>query len=129
MRLAPPVTTKDASQMVEEALAEAMLQVPGIQPSYTITGDRPYVERDDNSFLLKALRNTCREVTGEETVVAYFPGYTDTAVIAGMLGNHNCMSYGPGDLELAHKPDEYVPCEDILRCQSVLIMLAEELIF
>lgn len=129
MRLTPPVTTKDAAGFVEEAVADALLQVPGIQASYVITGDRPYVERDDSSYLLQVLKNVCKEMTGEDAVVAYFPGYTDSAVIAGMLDNHNCMSYGPGNLELAHKPDEYVPCEDILRCQSVLIILAEKLIF
>ena len=42
-----------------------------------------------------------------------FPGYTDTAVIAGTLHNRNCLSYGPGSLKLAHKPDEYVKVEDI----------------
>ena len=128
MRLAPPVTTKDAAKMIEESFEDAILQVPGIRPSYTVTGDRPYVERDDSSFLLKELKDVCGEVTGEDTVITYFPGYTDSAVISGTLHNHNCMSYGPGDLELAHKPDESVPCEDILRCQSVLIMLAEKIV-
>lgn len=128
MRLAPPVTTKDAAKMIEDAFEDAVLQVPGIRPSYTVTGDRPYVERDDSSFLLKELKDVCGEITGEDTVITYFPGYTDSAVISGTLHNHNCMSYGPGDLELAHKPDESVPCEDILRCQSVLIMLAEKIV-
>ncbi|WP_202944328.1 M20/M25/M40 family metallo-hydrolase [Loigolactobacillus coryniformis] len=55
-----------------------------------------------------------------------FTGYTDTAVIAGQLNNHNCLSYGPGNLELAHKPDEYVDLADIARCYQVLLKLAEQ---
>ena len=35
------------------------------------------------------------------------------------------MSYGPGSLALAHKPNEYVPHADIVRCQRVLIALAD----
>ena len=35
------------------------------------------------------------------------------------------MSYGPGSLALAHKPNEYVPHADIVRCQQVLIALAD----
>ena len=35
------------------------------------------------------------------------------------------MSYGPGSLALAHKPNEYVPRADIARCQNVLIALAD----
>ena len=37
------------------------------------------------------------------------------------------MSYGPGDLKMAHKPDEYVKIEDIDRCVLVLMSLVEEM--
>lgn len=129
MRLVPPTDTGRAIRIVEDAIDRAAKEVPGITASYKITGDRPYVEKDDASPLLGALRRVCEEVTGEPVEVSFFPGYTDTAVIAGMLHNHNCMSYGPGELELAHKPDESVPCEDILRCEEVLTKLAENVVF
>lgn len=63
-------------------------------------------------------------MTNADTAVGFFTGYTDTAVIAGKTGNNNCMSYSPGSLALAHKPNEYVPHADIVRCQQVLIALA-----
>ena len=129
MRLVPPIDTASAVSIVEQAISEASLAVPGITASYTITGDRPYIEKDENSPLLKALKAAAEETTGKPVSVTYFPGYTDTAVIAGKLHNHNCMSYGPGDLEMAHKPDESVPCEDILRCQEVLTRLARSILF
>lgn len=129
MRLVPPTDTAGAAAIVEDAIAAATKEIPGITAAYQITGNRPYVEKDEQSPLLNALSRACEEVTGEPAPVSFFPGYTDTAVIAGTLGNHNCMSYGPGDLELAHKPDEYVPCEDILRCEEVLRRLADNLLF
>jgi len=61
---------------------------------------------------------------GHPAEVGAFTGYTDTAVIAGTCGNRNCMSYGPGSLALAHKPNEHVPREDVLRVQRVLTRLA-----
>lgn len=128
MRLVPPTTTQTAAEMISQSLKETKLCFPGINGSFQITGDRPYVEKDASSFLLNKLKDACQTITGEGAPVSFFPGYTDSAVIAGTLNNHNCMSYGPGDLELAHKPDESVPCEDILRCQSVLIQLAEDII-
>lgn len=129
MRLVPPTDTAGAAAIVEDAIAAATKEIPGITAAYQITGNRPYVEKDEQSPLLNALSRACEEVTGEPAPVSFFPGYTDTAVIAGTLGNHNCMSYGPGDLELAHKPDEYVPCEDILRCEEVLTRLTDNLLF
>ena len=99
-------------------------------------GYRPYVvpdhakvwvdiERDTSSPLLAALKRAADDVTDVDTTVGFFTGYTDTAVIAGKTGNRNCMSYGPGSLALAHKPNEYVPHADIVRCQNVLIALVD----
>ena len=125
MRLTPPTDTAAATRMVEQAIAGAEAAVPGCHGSYTVTGDRPAIERDPGSPLLAALKRAADDVTDAETTVGFFTGYTDTAVIAGKTGNRNCTSYGPGSLALAHKPNEYVPHADIVRCQNVLIALAD----
>ncbi len=125
MRLTPPTDTAAATRMVEQAIVAAEAAVPGCHGSYTATGDRPAIERDPSSPLLAALKRAADDVTGTDTTVGFFTGYTDTAVIAGKTGNRNCMSYGPGSLALAHKPNEYVPHADIVRCQNVLIALAD----
>lgn len=126
MRLTPPTDTAAATRMVEQAIAGAEAAVPGCHGSYTVTGDRPAIERDPSSPLLAALKRAANSVTDADTTVGFFTGYTDTAVIAGKTGNRNCMSYGPGSLALAHRPNEYVPHADIVRCQNVLIALADK---
>lgn len=123
MRLVPPLNTEAANAIVEQAIARAKQEVPGITAHYTITGNRPYVEKDADAPFLKHMLQICRTVTKEEPIVSYFPGYTDTAVIAGKLQNHNCMSYGPGNLECAHQPDEWVAVADILRCEEIYCQL------
>lgn len=129
MRLVPPTDTAAAVEILEQAIGKAGHEIPGVKGHYIITGDRPYVEKDSGSPLLADLKRVCDEITGRDTAVGSFNGYTDTAVIAGTLGNHNCMSYGPGSLELAHKPNEYVPYEDVCRCRRVLCRLAEKTVF
>lgn len=129
MRLVPPTDTRAAERIVKQAIELAQQEIPGVKGRYAITSDRPYVEKDDGSLLLKHLKQACDQVTGKDTVIGAFNGYTDTAVIAGALGNHNCMSYGPGSLELAHKPNEYVPYEDVSRCRRVLWRLVEQVVF
>lgn len=129
MRLVPPVNTHTASAILDAAITDAQTAVPGITAAYEITGDRPYVEKNEASPLLASMKKVCLKITGKEPVTGPFPGYTDTAVIAGTLNNCNCMSYGPGSLELAHKPDESVPVADILRCEQVLCALAEDTLF
>lgn len=124
MRLVPPTDSARAEQIVQDALDLAEQEIPGCHASYVITGNRPYIEKDDQSPLLHLLHHTCCEITKAETAISYFPGYTDTAVIAGTLHNHNCMSYGPGNLECAHQPDEWVAVEDVLRCEAIYRELA-----
>lgn len=125
MRLTPPTDTAAATRMVEQAIAGAEAAVPGCHGSYTVTGDRPAIERDPSSPLLAALKRAADDATDADTTVSFFTGYTDTAVIAGKTGNRNCMSYGPGSLALARRPNEYVPHADIVRCQNVLIALVD----
>lgn len=141
MRLVPPYTSKDAEEIVKRAVQYAQAEIggvysgeredssqightkkekPKIKISYRITGDRPFIEMDETSELIRRILDSCEKTIGYRAKTGIFPGYTDTAVIAGKLGNKNCMSYGPGDLELAHKPDESVPIDDILRCEKVL---------
>ena len=123
MRLVPPASTAMAEEAVQAAIRAAEERIPGVHGSYTVTGDRPPIERDPDSPLLAALL-AAAEAEGEPAEVGFFTGYTDTAVIAGTCGNRNCMSYGPGSLALAHKPNEYVPRADVLRVQRVLTRLA-----
>ena len=129
LRLVPPLNTKKTNEIVETAIAHAMQSITGISASYKITGDRPPIEQNPDSPLLKQLKESCCEITGAHPVVSCFTGYTDTAVIAGQLHNRNCMSYGPGCLEAAHQPDEWVVIDDILRCEKVYLNLIKKLMF
>ena len=56
MRLTPPTDTAAAINMVERAIVAAEAAVPGCHGSYTVTGDRPAIERDPGSPLLAALK-------------------------------------------------------------------------
>lgn len=128
MRLVPPVTSAQSVALVERAVAGGLAAVPGVTCEYTLTARRPPVERDDGSFLLSRLRAAVVEVTGDELPVTFFPGYTDTAVIAALTGCRNCMSFGPGSLEQAHRPNEFVPCDEIVRSAAVMTRLAEDIL-
>lgn len=128
MRLVPPTDTAAAKAIVDRAIRKAEEEIPGVKGSYIITGDRPYVEKmiilSFSKFKGSSKADNRRGSSGR-----FLNGYTDTAVIAGTLMNHNCMSYGPGSLELAHKPNEFVPYEDVCRVQKVLTKLAENVLF
>ena len=120
MRLVPPTDTQAACRIVTDAIDAAEAAVPGAHGSFRITGDRPAIERDPASPLLATLSDAVRAATGQPADIGFFTGYTDTAVIAGTCTNRTCLSYGPGSLALAHKPNEYVPKADVVRVEAVL---------
>ena len=128
MRLVPPLNTEKTNAIVEAAITHAEQSVSGISATYKITGDRPPIEQNLDSPLLANLKMSCQEITGQTPQVSCFTGYTDTSVIAGQLHNRNCMSYGPGCLEAAHQPDEWVVIDDILRCEQVYQQLVKNTI-
>lgn len=128
MRLVPPMDTQKAAQLVREAIQYGEQNVPGVHGSCRITGDRPSVETHPESLLLGELKKAVEETTKAAPLVTAFPGYTDTAVIAGKLGNPNCMSYGPGSLKQAHKPNEFVITTEIDRCQEVFRKLVRNML-
>jgi succinyl-diaminopimelate desuccinylase len=129
MRLVPPVTPDDAVAMVDAAIEAAEKRVAGSKGSYAITGNRPAIDRDPDSPLVAALETATEQATGTPAGIDVFTGYTDTAVVAGTLGNRTTASYGPGNLFMAHKPDEYVCISDLDRVYTVLVYLAENTLF
>lgn len=127
IRLVPPTDEALVLKMAKEAALIVEERVPGVITEIKVTGSRPYIEAKDNTKLEGMLKEACKKVTGTVPDVRSFPGYTDTAVAAARLDNPNCMSYGPGNLKRAHKPDEYVEIQDILRCEQVILNLIESL--
>ena len=119
MRLVPPTTPNDAKKIVDEAIAHAETAVDKTHGSYKITGNRPAISSHIDSPLLSAVRRSTKHICRDEANLKTFTGYSDSAVVAGTCHNPNCASYGPGSLEIAHKPNEYVPVEDLWRVRAV----------
>jgi len=129
MRLVPPTGSADAEKIVRDACSAAEAAVPGTHADVRCTGDRPPIELDPASPLLAALAHASAEAWGETPATDVFTGYTDSAVVAGTCGNPTCLSYGPGSLELAHKPNEHVPVADLARVRAVLSRLSADLMW
>ena len=47
------------------------------------------------------------------------PGTYDHKHVARIAGVPHCVAYGPGELELAHQPDEYCRIDDLVNATKV----------
>ena len=126
MRLAPPIDSGTAQAIFREAAAQAEAAVPESMSPSKSPATGPVSPSTGTPLCSAPSKTPVKPSRAKSWRRASSPGYTDTAVVAGTLGNVNyCLSYGPGNLEQAHKPDEFVAIEDILRCEAVLEALIQ----
>ena len=67
-----------------------------------------------------ALADAIKQVTGRNASLVASPGTYDHKHVARIAGVPHCVAYGPGQLDLAHQPDEYCSVGDIIAATKVL---------
>ena len=69
---------------------------------------------DRNSPIAASVAKQIEKVMGKPAEFVASPGTYDQKHIDRIGKLKNCVAYGPGILELAHKPDEYVGVDDMI---------------
>lgn len=69
-----------------------------------------------------------REVLGKEPDYVVSPGTYDQKHIARIGHLHDCVAYGPGILDLAHTPNEWVGIADMVESAKVMAMSLDVLL-
>ena len=83
---------------------------------------------DKNSNLVNQLSNSIRKIMGVEPDYVISPGTYDQKHIERIGKLKNCVAYGPGILDLAHQPDEYIGVDDMLDSAKVMAVSLSELL-
>ena len=83
-------------------------------------------ERD--APVVRAVDKAIGEVLGLAPDYVVSPGTYDQKHIDRIGRLHNCIAYGPGILDLAHQPDEYVGIDDMLDAAKVMALTLNNLL-
>jgi len=75
-------------------------------------------ERD--APVVTSVSSAISHVLGKAPDYVVSPGTYDQKHIDRIGRMHNCIAYGPGILDLAHQPDEYVGIDDMLDSSKVM---------
>ena len=70
--------------------------------------------------IVQSIKQAIGEVLGKEAEYVVSPGTYDQKHIARIGKLENCIAYGPGLLELAHKPDEYIGVDDMVDSAKIM---------
>lgn len=84
----------------------------GVTPTMT--------ERD--APVVKTVASAIQAVFDREPEYVASPGTYDQKHIARIGKMYNCIAYGPGILDLAHQPDEYVGIDDMVDSAKVMAL-------
>jgi succinyl-diaminopimelate desuccinylase len=68
------------------------------------------------------LTEAIKQITGRNAALVASPGTYDHKHVARIAGVPQCVAYGPGQLDLAHQPDEYCSVDDIIAATKVLAL-------
>ena len=75
---------------------------------------------DRDAPVAQAVARQIGTVLGKEAEFVASPGTYDQKHIDRIGKLRNCVAYGPGILDLAHKPDEYVGVDDMMESAEVM---------
>jgi succinyl-diaminopimelate desuccinylase len=85
------------------------------------------VRTPDGSPLVSALGGAIHQVLGKPAQLVASPGTYDHKHVARIARVPHCVAYGPGELELAHQPDEYCRVDDLVNATKVIALATLDL--
>ena len=81
----------------------------------------------DDSPIIPAIAAAIRRVLGRDPSLIASPGTYDHKHVAKIAGVPHCVAYGPGELVLAHQPDEYCSVADLVAATKVIALATLDL--
>ena len=117
---------------VKQEIRDVLEKVKQERPNFT------YEIRDMNEVIptmtskeapvVKTVSNAIREVMEQDAEYVVSPGTYDQKHIARIGRLHNCIAYGPGILDLAHKPDEFIGVDDMIDSAKVMAIAMSDIL-
>lgn len=83
---------------------------------------------DKNAPVVQATAAAIKSVIGREATIVCSPGTYDQKHIDRIGKLKDCIAYGPGIVDLAHQPDEYVEIDDLVTSAKVMASAAYSLL-
>lgn len=129
----------DRRYLIEEDPEEVRAEIVGILES--LKAERPGFDydlrevlaflptmTDADSPVVRAVEDAIHTVLGRRAEHVVSPGTYDQKHIVRVGHLKDCIAYGPGILDLAHQPDEYVGIDDLVHSAEVMALAALRLL-
>ena len=88
----------------------------------------PPVATPRDARVVTTFQGAIRDVVGRPAAIIASPGTYDHKHVTRRAGIVECVAYGPGILDLAHLPDEYVEVEHLISSAKVMALATMRLV-
>jgi succinyl-diaminopimelate desuccinylase len=117
-----------AKAEIEALVKRALQAAPGLEYELRDLMVVDPVLTPHGSPVVIAVERALRRVLDRPATLVASPGTYDHKHIARIAGIPHCIAYGPGELELAHQPDEHCRIDDIVAATKVLALATLDLV-
>lgn len=111
---------EDVKEEMRDILENVKAQRSGFNYSMTDLHEVQPTMTEKSAPVVGAVSEAIEEVLGKRPDYVVSPGTYDQKHIDRIGLMKNCIAYGPGILDLAHQPDEYVSVSDMLDSAKVM---------
>lgn len=127
-RFLPEETIDVVKAEISKMLESIKDKRPDFEYSVTDMFSVPSVITEKSAPIVKSVHQSIEEVLGESPDYVISPGTYDQKHIDRIGKLKNCIAYGPGILDLAHQPDEWVGIQDMIDSAKVMACTTYDLL-
>jgi acetylornithine deacetylase len=123
-RTVPGEATTLVMQEIEDLLNSIKQENDNFKAEARKVFERPALEIALTEPILQTLQQVVMEVTGTDPRIVGVPYWTDGAILFHSASIPTCL-FGPGDISVAHSPDEYVDVEEVMQAAEIYCKVAK----
>jgi succinyl-diaminopimelate desuccinylase len=116
-----------AKAEIDALVTRALSRVPGVEHELRDLMVVDPVQTPHDSPVVSAVERAIGRVLDRRATLVASPGTYDHKHVARIAGIPHCIAYGPGQLELAHQPDESCRIDDLVNATKVLALATLDL--
>ena len=113
---------EQVAQEIHDLLEKVRAQRPGFRYDLREMWQVAPTMTERDAPVVTSVAASIGEVLGTAPTYVVSPGTYDQKHIDRIGRMKNCIAYGPGILDLAHQPDEYVGIQDMVESAQVMVL-------
>jgi succinyl-diaminopimelate desuccinylase len=127
VRFIPPLTIKKIETLIKDTINNSCRKLPGTKGILnSICIDRPPIISNEESEGCLLIKEVLKKNIGTKTKTIGVSYYSDAGVVASRTKNKQCFLLGPGNIEQAHSPNEFVSTKELTKATKIYMDIIEK---